>query len=84
MLKHKRIRQRGKLGLSKLFKEFNEGDKVALVHTPGEKADFPINFNGRAGIISEKRGNAFVIKVKDGGKIKEFIVKRIHLKKLFS
>jgi large subunit ribosomal protein L21e len=84
MIQHKRIREKGKLRLSKLFREFKEGDKISLIHIPGQNPDFPIRYQGRTGNIVEKRGNAYVINVKDGGQIKKFIVKRIHLKKLSS
>jgi len=84
MLKHKRIRTKGKLGLSKVFREFNERDKVALIYQPGQKAHFPLRFHGKTGVIKGKRGNAFVVSVQDGGQNKEFIIKKIHLKKLFS
>lgn len=84
MILHKRIRQKGKLSLSKLFKEFKPGERVSLVFIPGEKVEFPRNFHGRTGLISEKRGSAYMVNVKDGGKIKQFIIKGIHLKKLSS
>ena len=84
MLKHKRIRTKGKLGLSKVFKEFKEGDKVALVYQPGQQAHFPLRFHGKTGVIKAQRGNCLVISVQDGGQKKEFIIKKIHLKKLFS
>lgn len=84
MIQHKRVREKGKLGLSRLFREFKKGDKISLVYVPGRKADFPLRFQGRTGNIVEKRGSAYVINVKDGGQIKQFIVKRIHLKKLSS
>jgi large subunit ribosomal protein L21e len=84
MLAHKRIRERGKTALSRLFKEFKEGDRVSLSSIPGEKAGFPERYHGRTGEISEKRGRAYAVNVKDGGKIKQFLVKGIHLKKLSS
>ena len=84
MLKHKRVREKGITGLSRLFKEFNEGDRVSLAYSPGEKVEFPLRFHGRTGNITEKKGKAYIVKVKDGGKIKQFIVKGIHLKKLSS
>lgn len=84
MIQHKRIRQRGKLGLSKIFREFEKGDKISLVHVPGQNPDFPLRYQGRTGHILEKRGKAYVVVVKDGGVSKKFTVKRIHLKKHYS
>ena len=82
MLKHKRLRDRGKTGLSKLFAEFNKGDKVALVHNLSFVPSFPWRFNGLTGQIIGKQGKALVILVKDGNKEKKLVVQRIHLKKL--
>jgi large subunit ribosomal protein L21e len=84
MLKHKRARERGKPALSKVFKEYKEGDKVCLIWIPGQTSDLPRRYHGRTGVIDKGQGKAFVVKVKDGGKVKKFIVKRIHLKKLSS
>jgi large subunit ribosomal protein L21e len=84
MIKHKRVRERGKLGLSRLFREFKKGDKISLVCVPGQKSDFPLRFHGRTGNVLRKQGNAFVVNIKDGGQNKKFVVKRIHLKKLSS
>jgi len=84
MLKHKRSREKGKFGLSKIFRELKEGDKVSLVYRPGEKSPFPFRFHGKTGNIKCPRGRAFVVSVNDGGVIKEFMIKKIHLKKLFS
>jgi ribosomal protein L21E len=83
MLKRKRIRSKGKTSLSRLFKEFKAGDRVSLISIPGESA-FPLRFQGRTGNITEKRGRYYIVKIKDGGTLKQFIVKGIHLKKLSS
>ena len=82
MLKQKQVRQRGKLGLSKLYSNMNIGDKVALVRDLSFKTSFPERMHGRTGIIVEKRGEGFVVDVKDGTKIKKITAKKINLKKL--
>jgi len=84
MMQHKRMRERGKLSLSKLFREFKEGDKISLVYVPGRNPDFPRRYQGRTGNVLRKQGNAFVVNIKDGGQNKKFVVKRIHLKKHYS
>jgi len=81
-MKYKPIRQRGKLGLSRVFSELSIGDKVALVRDLSFKESFPKTWQGRTGKIVEKRGKAYVIEVYDGGKLKTVSVKRINLKKL--
>lgn len=82
MLKRKRVREQGKLGLSKLFQDINIGDKVALVRNLSFTKDFPDRFQGKTGVVSEQRGESFVVKFLDGNVPKSNIVKRINLKKL--
>ena len=82
MKRTKPIRQRGKLGLSRVFSELDIGDKVALVRDLSFKASFPKTWQGRTGQVTEKKGRAYVIKVSDGNKLKTVTVKRINLKKL--
>jgi len=82
MLKQKLIRQRGKLSLSKLFSKLEVGDKVALVRDLSFKTSFPARMQGKTGIISEKRGEGYVVDVYDGGKLKRITAKKINLKKL--
>ena len=83
-MKHKRVRRRGKISLSKLFSEIKEGDRVALVRNPSFKASFPERLHGNTGKVIGKRGRAIILEVSDLGKKKTFIVKKIHLKKLSS
>jgi len=81
-MKYKPVRQKGKLGLSKVFSELNLGDKVALVRDLSFKASFPKAWQGRTGKVTGKRGKAYVIEVYDGNKLKKITAKRINLKKL--
>jgi len=82
MLKRKNIREKGKLGLSKLFQEINVGDKVALVRNLSFTKDFPDRFQGKTGTVAEQRGESFIVKFFDGDVPKQVVVKRINLKKL--
>ncbi len=82
MLKHKKVRERGKLKLSKLFKDLNKGDRVAIVRDLSYTGSFPFRLQGKSGVIIGTRGTAFIVRLKDGKKEKTFIVKKIHLKKL--
>ncbi len=82
MISHKRIREQGKLSLANYFEELKKGDRVALITNLGYKRNFPDRLHGRTGIIFEKRGRAYVIKVNDGKKEKTFIVSKVHIKKL--
>jgi len=82
MVKRKPVRTRGKLRLSKYFQELKEGDSVSVVRDISVGANFPERLQGRTGVVSGKRGNAYVVKIKDQTKEKTFIVPPIHLKKI--
>ena len=83
MLKHKRIRQRGKISFTSFFQKFNSGDSVAIVRELSQQSPgFPKRMQGRTGKILEKRGSAYVIEINDFNMKKRFTVKPIHLKKI--
>ena len=82
MVRRKQIRTRGKIQLSRYFQEFKEGDDVAVVKEPSINSNFPSRIQGRTGIVAEKRGRAYVIKVLDHNMEKKFIIEPIHLKKI--
>jgi len=76
----KSVRERGLPNVSKLLQEYNEGDSVAVKIDPSIHRGMPHpRFHGKIGKILEKRGNAYVLKIKDGNKQKQLIVKRVVL-----
>lgn len=82
MAKTKKIRQRGKIRLSRYFKVFKEGDKVAIVKEQSVVSSFPKRMIGKTGVIIATRGSHKMVELNDGDKVKKFIVHPIHLKKL--
>ena len=83
MLKRKRIRQKGKVSLSRYFQGFNSGDSVALVRELSvQSPGFPNRMQGRTGKVVSKRGDAYVVEIYDYNQMKTFIVKPVHLKKI--
>ena len=82
MIKQKSIKTRGKLNLSQYFQEFKDGDKVAIVREQALSPAFPIRIQGRTGIVSGKKGNAYIIKIQTGSMIKTYIIRPMHLKRL--
>ncbi len=83
MLKHKRLRQKGKVSLTKYFQNFDSGDSVALVKELAvQGVCFPNRMQGRTGKIVQKRGRAYVVEVNDYNMKKIFIVKPVHLKRI--
>ena len=82
MTKGKKIRTRGKIQLSRYFQNLKEGDNVSIVRDLSVEFNFPERMQGRTGIVAEKRGRAYVVKIMDHDKEKKFIIEPIHLKKI--
>jgi len=83
MLTNKRLRQKGKLSLTKYFQRFSEGDNVAIVRDlTVQRHGFPDRMQGRTGIVIRKQGDAYVVSVKDFSREKTFIIKPVHLKRI--
>ena len=78
----KKVRTRGKLQLSRYFQELGKGDSVAVVRERSVNFSFPKRIQGRTGSIEEKRGKAYMVKIKDHNKEKKFLIEPIHLKKI--
>lgn len=78
----KKIRTKGKIQLSRYFQKLKKGDSVAVVKEPAVKSSFPERIQGRTGLIEEKRGKVYLIKLRDQKKEKKFLIEPIHLKKI--
>ncbi len=74
-------RERGIRPLTSLLIQYSIGDIVDIKIDPSEHRAMPYRrFHGKTGKIVEQRGNAFVIEVKDGHKVKKVITNRSHFK----
>ncbi len=82
MKKRKKIREKGKVRLSKVFQEFKKGDRVCLVRELSQRGLFPKQFHGLTGTIEGKRGRAYMVRFKNGRIYKKLVIKPVHLKKL--
>ena len=80
--KAKKIREKGKLRLSQYFKKIEDGSNVAIVADGGVRTSFPKRIQGLSGKVIEGRGKFKLVEIKDGGKMKTFIVHPVHLKLL--
>ena len=78
----KRVREKGKLRLSSYFKKIEDGANVALVTDVGVRASFPKRLKGMSGKVAGSRGRFKLVEIKDGSKLKTFIIHPVHLKKL--
>ncbi|MCS7105157.1 MAG: 50S ribosomal protein L21e [Thermofilaceae archaeon] len=74
-------RERGRPGLSRILYEYKEGDLVCIDICPNYVSTAPHRrYQGRVGKIVGKRGRAYIIKVKEGGKEKTIITTKDHIK----
>lgn len=78
----KRVRERGKLGLSRLLAEYEVGDKVVINIDPGIHRGMPHKrFQGKVGSVVEKRGRAYVLEIPQRKTSKLIIARPEHLRK---
>ena len=82
MANRKPVRTRGKIKLSRYFQKLEEGDRVAVVAEKAMQPRFPKQLQGKTGVVKEKRGNSYLIKIKDQNKEKGFVISPVHLKKV--
>jgi len=74
-------RERGKTGLSKILYEYKPGEKVVVKIDPSIHKGMPHRrFHGRIGVITDKKGRAYIVNVTQGKAGKEIIVRPEHLK----
>jgi large subunit ribosomal protein L21e len=60
----KSVREKGKIGLSRLLAEYEVGDKVVIHIDSGVHKGMPHKrFQGKVGTIVEKRGKAYVLDI---------------------
>lgn len=78
----KPVRGKGKIRLSKYFQNLKAGDRVCIVREASMPVSFPERLQGRTGIIEEKRGKAYIVRLNDFNQEKKFIIEPVHLKKI--
>jgi len=81
-LLRKHIRERGAVPpLSLLMYEYKPGDKVYIVINPSVMKGMPHRrYHGKVGTVIGKRGKAYIVEVKLGGKTKILFVRPEHLR----
>ncbi|HDN74300.1 50S ribosomal protein L21e [Archaeoglobales archaeon] len=76
----KRIRERG-IRIRKFLQTFEVGQRVHIDIEPASQKGMPHpRFQGRTGLVIGRRGSAYLIRIRDGGKDKTLIVRPEHLK----
>ncbi|MCX8204288.1 MAG: 50S ribosomal protein L21e [Candidatus Nezhaarchaeota archaeon] len=77
----KHPRERGMRGLGNLLQEYNVGQRVAIDIDPTYIETAPHKrFQGLVGIVTGRRGSAYIVEVFLGNKRKNIITKAEHLK----
>jgi large subunit ribosomal protein L21e len=84
-LLRKDLRERGKLGLSRILRSYKLGDKVCLTIDSGMHKGMPHRrFQGKVGVIQGKRGRSYLVSLRIGDKEKSLIVRPEHITPLMS
>lgn len=76
----KKPRDRGLLPLSKLLYEYKVGEKAVIRIDPSIHKGMPHpRYQGKVGVVQERRGRAYVVDIKEGNTIKRLIARPEHL-----
>ena len=76
----KGVRERGLSRISRAIQKFEVGQKVHIVIDASVHKGMPHKrFHGRTGTVKGMRGRAYIVEVRDGGKIKQLFVRPEHL-----
>jgi len=80
-LLRKKPRERGKIGLSRILRAYQQGEKVTILLEPSIHKGMPHRrYHGRVGVIHSKRGKSYVVHVEMGKQTKEIIARPEHLR----
>jgi len=73
-------REKGKLGLSRILRIYELGDKVCVKIDPSVHKGMPHRrFQGKVGVIEGKRGRSYLVSLRMGDKEKNLIVRPEHI-----
>jgi large subunit ribosomal protein L21e len=79
-LLRKEPRERGKIGLSKLLRDYQQGEKVLVkINSTIHKGMPHRRFHGKIGKIIDKKGRAYTVEVSQGDATKRITVRPEHL-----
>ncbi len=79
----KRVRERGLTPITRILQEFAEGEKANIVIDSSLLKGQPHpRFHGLTGTVLGMQGQAYLISVKVGKKVKELIIRPEHLRKI--
>ena len=74
---------RERLTIPLMLKKLKINEKVVIKISPSIHKGMPHpRFQGKAGIVTGKKGRSYIVAIKDGGKEKKLNVHPTHLKKI--
>ena len=77
----KHVRERGKIKIRYILKEYKIGDTVSIKIDPSFHIGMPHpKFHGLTGVVKNKRGDCYEVLINDKGKEKLIIVHPVHLR----
>jgi len=77
----KHPRTRGLQPITRSLQNFPMGGRVVILVDPSQVKGMPHpRFHGKTGVVVEKRGRAYVVEVREGGKFKKVIARPEHLR----
>ena len=78
----KSVRERGRLGLSRLLARYKVGEKVIINIDSGIHRGMPHKrFQGKVGMVVEERGRAYIVEIPQRKTVKRIIARPEHLKR---
>jgi len=79
----KKLKNKGKIPLSKYLQDLKLGAKVCLKAEPAvQKGMYLPRFHGKVGILKAKKGSCYEVIIKDLDKEKTLVVHPVHLQAL--
>ncbi|MBU0591072.1 50S ribosomal protein L21e [Candidatus Micrarchaeota archaeon] len=76
----RRLRGKSKVSVARAVRTFEVGNKVVIYPRSSANGRPHMRYINRHGIIIQTRGKAYIVKIKDGNKMKDLIVGSVHLK----
>lgn len=76
-----RPREHGMQGLSRMLRKYEIGNRVLIDLFPSMVRGMPHRrYHGKMGTVVEKRGRAYILEVRIGGKIRKIISRPEHMR----
>lgn len=78
----KKLKRERKVTINDILKSFSVGDRVVISVKPEKEGAPHLRYQGRVGIITEKRKRGYLVEIKDGNKVKNLLATAFHLRGL--